>query len=441
MIMNYRKTLAAVCLSVAALAASAQNGRDDVALLLNARISGSTRIYESSARALASIASSSNNTQAVLARFLLAVISTEPDAPKAAKLSPETRADYLAQSRNRILALAQKVDNPNPLAMYLLYLEGGKFALSNLEKAARGDNVQALNELGSRLLAESLKWKPNEERTLKRQRDCFGYFSRAAVNKNDPNGLYNVGVCHLNGWGAKKDTAVALEYLQKAAEQDQPRALELLGEMYRDGRGVDRDLVMSAKYFSRSSGLGYPKGMFEYANALLAGNGIEKNERRAVSLLKSAAESGLVDAMDGYAKCLYDSIGVKPVATNGLTGVELAKALDDNLAAASNRLHTAVSIWYHCASKRKFLPSMDNLATAFLEGRGVPRNERAAVGWYSKAANEGYVPAMRHLADCHDRGVGGLKASHYNANWWRTRANAVSGDRNAWVWLSAHELE
>jgi len=107
MIMNYRKTLAAVCLSVAALAASAENGRDDVALLLNARISGSTRIYESSARALASIASSSNNTQAVLARFLLAVISTEPDAPKAAKLSPETRADYLAQSRNRILALAQ----------------------------------------------------------------------------------------------------------------------------------------------------------------------------------------------------------------------------------------------------------------------------------------------------------------------------------------------
>ncbi len=121
--------------------------------------------------------------------------------------------------------------------------------------------------------------------------------------------------------------------------------------------------------------------------------------------------------------------------------MELAKALDGNLAAASNRLHTAVSIWYHCASKRKFLPSMDNLATAFLEGRGVPRNERAAVGWYSKAANEGYVPAMRHLADCHDRGVGGLKASHYNANWWRTRANAVSGDRNAWVWLSTHELE
>lgn len=438
--MNYRKILA-LCLSASAFAACAQGVKDDLTTFLNARISGSVRVYESSARALAEIATMSNTTQSVLARFVLAAVSMEPDAPKSARLSPETRALYLAQTRNRILALAQKEDSPNPLAMYLLYLEGGKFARSNLERAAKGDNVQALNELGSMLLAESLKWKPTEERTQKRQRDCFGYFSRAAVNKNDPNGLYNAGVCHLNGWGAKKDIAVALDYLQKAAEQDQPRALEILGELYRDGKGVDRDLVMSTKYFSRSSGLGFPKGMFEYANALLAGSGIEKNERRAVSLLKSAAESGLVDAMDGYAKCLYDAVGVKPFTTNGLSGVALAKALDQNAAAVSNRLHTAVSIWYHCATKRKFRPSMDNLATAFLEGKGVPRNERAAVGWYTEAAKNDYVPAMRHLADCHDLGVGGLKANHYNANWWRTKANAVAGDRNAWVWLSSHELQ
>ena len=435
--MTYRKLLA-VCISAAALAAYAEGPRDDMAMLLNARISGAARTYESSARALASIASASNSTQAVLARFILAVVSTEPDAPKSAKLPEKTRLKYLEQTRGVIRGLAQNKDNP--LAWYLLFLEGGEKARPMLVKAAEGDNVQALNELGSRTLDRTMKWKPNDERTMKVQREAFGYFSRSAV-KSDPNGLYNVGVCHLNGWGAKKDAAVALESLRKAAELDQPRALELLGEMYRDGIGVDKDAVMSTKYFSRSSGLGYPKGKFEYANALLAGRGIDRNERRAVSLLKSAAESGFTDAMDGYAKCLYDAIGVKPLSTNGLSGVELAKALDRDVKATSNRLHTAVSIWYHCATKRNFLPSMDNLATAFLEGRGVPRNERAAVGWYARAADKGYVPAMRHLAECHDKGVGGLKANHYNANWWRTKANATAGDRNAWVWLGTHELQ
>ncbi len=48
---------------------------------------------------------------------------------------------------------------------------------------------------------------------------------------------------------------------------------------------------------------------------------------------------------------------------------------------------------------------------------------------------------MRSLDDCHDMGSGGLTTSHYNANWWRTKANAVAGDRNAWVWLSSHELQ
>ena len=103
--MNYRKILA-LCLSASAFAACAQGVKDDLTTFLNARISGSVRVYESSARALAEIATMSNTTQSVLARFVLAAVSTEPDAPKSARLSPETRALYLAQTRNRILALA-----------------------------------------------------------------------------------------------------------------------------------------------------------------------------------------------------------------------------------------------------------------------------------------------------------------------------------------------
>jgi hypothetical protein len=48
---------------------------------------------------------------------------------------------------------------------------------------------------------------------------------------------------------------------------------------------------------------------------------------------------------------------------------------------------------------------------------------------------------MLHIAECCENGVGGLKKSHYNANWWKTRARAAEGDRLASVWISCHKLE
>lgn len=423
--------LLAAAMASAAPSAPAEQMREELTDLLNARIGESPRAYESAARAVAAEAAAGRP----LHQFVLGVVAAEPDSPPSAKLPDETRRQYVEKNKAKIRLAAQK---ENALAWYLLYLESGDRRL--LQRAADNDNVQALNELASGVLEASKGWNPGDDRTQKTWKDCFAYFSRAAV-KNDGNGLYNVGVCHLNGWGAKKDAALAFEHFKKAAERDQPKALNVLGEMHRDGKGVDKDAVAATKYFSRSAGLGYPKGQWNYAKALLAGDGIDRNDQRAVALCKSAAERGMVEAMDLYAKCLCDSVGVEPPATNGLSGAEFAAAMEPWLAAESNRVHEAVSIWNHCAVKKKHAPSMDNLATCFRDGRGVPADGRAAVAWYRLAADEGYVPAMEHLADCCEAGIGGLRKSHYNANWWRTRAAAASGDRNAWVWLGNHALE
>ena len=58
-----------------------------------------------------------------------------------------------------------------------------------------------------------------------------------------------------------------------------------------------------------------------------------------------------------------------------------------------------------------------------------------------RAADCGHVPSMFSLAECCENGIGGLEKSHYNANWWKTRAHAELGDRNARIWLGSNKLK
>jgi TPR repeat protein len=84
---------------------------------------------------------------------------------------------------------------------------------------------------------------------------------------------------------------------------------------------------------------------------------------------------------------------------------------------------------------------MHYLGQCFLDGRGVDKNEVAAVLWFKRAADLGCIPAMISLAKCHEEGVGDLEKSHYNANWWKTRADAERGVRNARIWIESHSLK
>lgn len=407
-----KKILTAVSAAAISFAAAGDASRDSLLNLLNARAGESPRRYEEAAKIVASEAAAGK----ILHRFVIALVSREPSAPPSAKLDDKTRNEYLSGNRKIIRNLA--LSKENPLAWYLLYLDGKDAKL--LKRAADGDNVQALNELGAKTLAPIAAKKRRSEADVKTMRECFGYFGRAA-GKDDPNGFYNLGICYLNGWGCRKDLAMARDYLVKAAAKEQPKAVNLLGELTRDGTLGEKDSVAATKYFSQCAMLGYPRGQFNYAMALLHGDGIEKNPQRAEQLMKAAAKSGIVEAMDAYAGILFSTA--------------------DDAENAAARLHEAVSWWRHCAVDRKYPPSMDRLASCFASGRGVARDDNAAAAWYRRAAEEGYVPAMLHIAEMFETGTGGVSKSHYNANWWKTRARAAEGDRNARVWLATHKPE
>ena len=150
---------------------------------------------------------------------------------------------YMAASRGRILALAEKTDNP--LAWYLLSLETNDYRL--LLRAANGGNVQALNALGTLATQEALKARGPGADTNKLQRvleKSYGYFRRAAAQR-DPNGFVNLGACYLQGLGCQQDMAMAFQCYRSAAEAGHPEAMDNLSAMYQFGHGVEKNTELS----------------------------------------------------------------------------------------------------------------------------------------------------------------------------------------------------
>ena len=156
---------------------------------------------------------------------------------------------YLAASRGRILALAEKTDNP--LAWYLLSLETNNCRL--LMRAADGGNVQALNALGALATQEALNARGPGADTNKLQRvlqKSYNYFRRAAAQR-DPNGFVNLGACYLQGIGCPQDMAMAFQCYRSAAEAGHPEAMDNISAMYQFGHGVKKDQELSLLWSMR----------------------------------------------------------------------------------------------------------------------------------------------------------------------------------------------
>lgn len=333
--------------------------------LLNSRASGSPDVYRQAAAKVAKDAEEGK----VLQQFIVAVVSADVNAPKELRISEETRREYLLASRNKMLDLAER--RGNGLAWYLLSLE--KNDLKMLKRAAEAKNVQALNAWGTILLTEAIaadSFHTND--VSKVLNKCFEYFKEAAA-AGDANGLYNMGMCYMNGYGCERNMDIALNAFRAAAEKGHPEALNNIGGFYRDGKVVRKNLEAAAKFFEKSAATGNPYGLLNFALALLRAEGIAKDEIRAFALFSRAAEAGNAEAMNSLGMCYF-------------------------------------------------------------LGAGTGKDYVHAMKWYRRSAMLGFAPAMENIASCCESGLGCPK-SRDMAVVWRVRAQAARGDRNAIAWL------
>ena len=62
-----------------------------------------------------------------------------------------------------------------------------------------------------------------------------------------------------SGQGVEQDTAQALEWYRKAAEQEDGKAQIKLGEIYRDGQGVEQDNAQAIQWYRKAAERGIVK--------------------------------------------------------------------------------------------------------------------------------------------------------------------------------------
>ncbi len=350
-------------------AAAADKSSEAIIRLLNSRAAGSPKDYVEAAEIVAADAEKGRPLQ----QFVIAVVANDAYLPEKLRISPEKRADYLARSRDKIRLLAEKKDNS--LAWYLLSLE--KNDMKYLKLAADGGNVQALNAWGTIVLTDAVRnVAVNTNEVAETVVKCLECFKKAA-GEGDANGLYNLGMCYLSGYGCEQDHNLAFQCFRTSAEKGHPEAINNMGGFYRDGIVVEKNVTTATDFFRRSAELCNAYGLLNYGLALQRGEGVEKDSTKALECFRQAATRGNAEAMNAYGMCF----------------------------------HT---------------------------GDGVAKDPAIAVTWFRASADRGFPPAMDNLASCYELGLGVTRDTKQSTIW-KVRGMAARGDRNAAAWLRQNE--
>ena len=177
--------------------------------------------------------------------------------------------------------------------------------------------------------------------------------------------------------GVRKDSAEALTWYRKSAEQGNASAQFNLGQMYANGDGVLKDSAEAAKWYRKSADQGNSKAQYNLGVIYANGNGVLKDSAEAAKWYRKSAEQGTADAQV--------RLGVMYAKGDGV--------LKDSAEAAK---------WYRKSAEQGNAYAQFCLGWSYLEGDGVLQDSAEAVRWYRKSAEQG---ADGKVADDRDSAV------------------------------------
>ena len=96
-------------------------------------------------------------------------------------------------------------------------------------------------------------------------------------------------------------------------------------------------------------------------------------------------------------------------------------------------------MWYEAAAKQGNRKAMHNLAVAYAQGSGVPKNFAVAAQWFSKAANLGLRDSQFNLAVLYERGMGVPQSLSEAFKWYAIAA--AQGDSESKARVAALRLQ
>ena len=190
-----------------------------------------------------------------------------------------------------------------------------------------------------------------------------------AVSLGHEKAILWVGLCHLNGWGCRADTAMAIPYLERAADNGEIRAINELGDIYEE-QGDFKNAVL---YYEKGVTLGSLESYCNLGYCYQEGQGVVLNSKKAFDLYMVAAEH---DYMKGY---LY-------VAQSYMNGMGCERNYPEGMK------------WLEKAAEAGNPTAMYYLGAIYAEGEeGVKPDAKKAKKWFKQAADAGYAPAQAAL--------------------------------------------
>jgi len=215
-----------------------------------------------------------------------------------------------------------------------------------------------------------------EEKDYKK---AFKYFALSAEHEN-PEGMYNLGICYDGGFGCKKDSAKAMMWYQRAADAGISMA-QLRTATYAESQGK-ADLAF--KYYQMMADDGDPDQMYHVALCMLNAYGTTADPAGAANYLIRAAETGHTRAQVKLADCYHQGLGV---------------TCD----------YLEMTNWLMVAAHAGDPEAQAKLGMCYQMGRGVEKNPELALKWYKIGAETGFVDALYLLGCAYRDGIGTKK--------------------------------
>jgi TPR repeat protein len=154
-----------------------------------------------------------------------------------------------------------------------------------------------------------------------------------------------------------------------------------LGLRYANGDGVPRDSAEALRWFRKAAEQGYAPAQYHLGLMYINGDAAAKNSAEAVTWLRKSADQG-------YAQAQCD-LGV---------AYHLGRGIPQNSAEAV--------IWWRKSADQGYAQAQCNLGVAYDLGHGIPKDNAEAAKWYRKAADQGDALAQTHLGMMYYKGVG-----------------------------------
>ena len=316
---------------------------------------------------------------------------------------------------------------------------------ASMDLKKRADNGDASSQASYGEFLESGKITKKEEPEL-----AYKYYKMSA-EKEDPNGLFNLGRAYLHGIGTKKDIKKGIHCLNKASGLNNKEAQLLLAYIYYDGfESIKENKIFASRYFKLAADNGIKTAQSCYGFMLLNGDGIQRDgeeankyfklasenkdndqskylklqinsvsveTRQAIKYFENLAKSGSSKAMISLANLYANGKGIEKDETKAYEYAQQAAKTNDpeghfllayynQIGLGTNKnLEEAVK-HYKIAADGGNTIAQGNLARLYQFGEGTPVDLKSAVKYFKMAADGGDVVCCNSYAFLVSKGIG-----------------------------------